>query len=72
MAAALQGKTVKDILFQQRNQGLRQGRAVGSSGSCFGCGQMGHKVKQCPDKRKGVGTKKEPGLCPKCKRKTLG
>ncbi|XP_041911056.1 endogenous retrovirus group K member 5 Gag polyprotein-like [Arvicola amphibius] len=68
MAAALQGKTVKDILFQQRNQGLRQGRAVGSSGSCFGCGRVGHKVKQCPDERKRVGTKKEPGLCPKCKR----
>lgn len=68
MAAALQGKTVKAILFQQRNQGPRQGRAVGSSGSCFGCGRMGHKVKQCPGKRKGVGTKKEPGLCPKCKR----
>ncbi|KAM7327005.1 hypothetical protein ACRRTK_013372 [Alexandromys fortis] len=68
MAAALQGKTVKDILFQQRNQGLRKGRAVGSSGSCFGCGRMGHKVKQCPDERKSVGTKKEPGLCPKCKR----
>lgn len=68
MDAALQEKTVKDILFQQRNQCPRQGRAVGSSGSCFVCGRMGHKVKQCPFKRKGVGTKKEPGLCPKCKR----
>ena len=42
IAAALQGKTVKEILYQQANKGKIKNRVNGPPGSCFSCGQMGH------------------------------
>lgn len=73
LAAALQGKPMKDILFQQQKR--KRQRVSGPPGSCFGCGQFGHRIKNCPQKQqqggtgvKGGGNKKEPGLCPRCKR----
>lgn len=50
MSAALQGKTVKEVLFQQRKP--VKGRASGPSGSCYRCGRSGHQVKQCPNRQK--------------------
>lgn len=41
MAVALQGKTVKEVLFQQRKP--VKGRASGPSGSCYGW--HGHRLK---------------------------
>lgn len=48
MAVALQGKTVKEVLFQQRKPA--KGRASGPSGSCYMSGLSGHQVKQCPNR----------------------
>ncbi|XP_072813410.1 endogenous retrovirus group K member 10 Gag polyprotein-like [Vicugna pacos] len=45
LAAALQGKTVKEVLFQQnRPKHNFQGssRVAGPPGSCYACGQLGH------------------------------
>nr|XP_044997373.1 endogenous retrovirus group K member 10 Gag polyprotein-like [Jaculus jaculus] len=66
LAAALQGKSVKEVLFQQQKGNKRKFNAP--PGSCFGCGKMGHQVKQCPQKQKNDSPRKEPELCPKCKR----
>ena len=71
MAAALQGKTVKEMLFQQRKPA--KGRAPGPPGNCYGCGRPGHRVRQCPDRYKPAPQGpprwgRQPGLCPKCKR----
>ncbi|XP_060244534.1 endogenous retrovirus group K member 24 Gag polyprotein-like [Meriones unguiculatus] len=63
MAAALQGKTIKEALFQQQ-----KGPKNGVSGSCYGCGQMGHQRKKCPNASKKKRNQKDPGLCPRCKR----
>lgn len=49
MATALQGKSVKDILFQQQKR-QQKGRTPGPPGSYFNCGQMGHFSKNCPRK----------------------
>lgn len=59
MAATLQGISVKDILFQQRNQGPGRRRTTESPRSCFGCAQKGHQVRKCPDRE----ARKGPGLC---------
>ncbi|XP_059111594.1 endogenous retrovirus group K member 7 Gag polyprotein-like [Peromyscus eremicus] len=68
MAAALQGKMVRDVLYQQRHPNSRQGKDTGPPGSCFGCGQMGHYIRSCSSKRRGFGSNREPGLCPRCRR----
>lgn len=39
VAAALQGKTVKEVLFQQTRN--NQGKSLGSPGHCFECQQPG-------------------------------
>ncbi|XP_010607768.1 endogenous retrovirus group K member 10 Gag polyprotein-like [Fukomys damarensis] len=68
MAAALQGKTVKEVLYQQHRRGPPK---KGNNGNWFGCGQAGHLIRDCPQcKKNGSFSKppKEPGLCPKCKR----
>lgn len=49
IAATLQGKTVKDVLSQQKNQGP-EARAAGPPGSCFGCGLMAPQIRQCSDR----------------------
>lgn len=67
IAAALQGKSRQEVMFQQR----WPMRTVGPPGSCSGCGQMGHRVKQCPNKQgRPVANPagKPPGDCPRCKR----
>lgn len=48
MTAALQGKTVKEVLFQQRKPNKRE--VTGLLGNCYGYGQMGHRIRQCPNK----------------------
>lgn len=45
IAAALQGITV---MFQQTGKG--KWRVNGPPGSCFGCGQIGHQVRSCPNR----------------------
>lgn len=72
IAAALQGKTVKDFLFQQRNQGPRPGKSIRPPGSCFGCGKMGHKVKWCPGKGIGIGAKRDRIVPEMQEREALG
>ena len=58
IAAALQGKAVKEILYQQANKGKIKNRVNGPPGSCFSCGQIGHRAIQCPQK-KGETTNKQ-------------
>lgn len=75
IAAALQGKTMKEILFQQNKtkKGFQgTSRVAGPPGSCYACGQMGHKANQCPRRgQQPVGQSTlitAPGTCPKCKK----
>lgn len=44
MAAALQRKSIKEVMLQQTRSHGRQGPA----GACFNCGQMEHIGRQCP------------------------
>ncbi|ERE67084.1 protease-like protein [Cricetulus griseus] len=64
MAAALQGTSVKDMLFPQKKQDTGKKKGMKPSGGCFGYGQKGHRVRQCPNR----GENREPGLCPRCMR----
>lgn len=48
IAVALQGKTMKQILSPRTGKGKRK-RASGPPGSCFGCRQIGHLVKNWPN-----------------------
>ncbi|XP_019490556.1 PREDICTED: endogenous retrovirus group K member 5 Gag polyprotein-like [Hipposideros armiger] len=67
IAAAMQGKTIKEVLFQRQRRG--KARVAGPPGSCFECGQMGHQLKQCPKRQAEVSQQgQQPGLCPRCKR----
>lgn len=45
IAAAIQGKPMKEIMYQQArfNTGSH-------SGACFTCGKLGHRAAQCPCK----------------------
>lgn len=61
-AAALQGKTINDVLSQQGDLAPGKTQATGMPGGCFGCGLMGHQVRRCPDRRASLRTKREPGL----------
>nr|XP_019575067.1 PREDICTED: endogenous retrovirus group K member 113 Gag polyprotein-like [Rhinolophus sinicus] len=67
IAAAIQGKPMKEVLYQQArlNAGSR-------SGACFTCGKLGHRAAQCPRKGESenstASAKKPPDICPKCRR----
>lgn len=50
MATALQGKTVKELLFQQRKP--NKSRVASPSGICYRSGQIGHQAKQYPNKNR--------------------
>ncbi|XP_043314266.1 endogenous retrovirus group K member 10 Gag polyprotein-like [Cervus canadensis] len=66
MAASIQGKTIKKILYQQikNNGGVKKG---GPPCSCFSCGQLGHRMAQCP-KKNNLDSTKNPDVCPRCKK----
>ena len=67
IAAALQRKTINDVLSQKRDVGLGKMQATRLPGSCCGCGLMGHQERQCPDRRVSLRTESEPGLCRRCR-----
>lgn len=79
MAAAMKGVPLAAIIQQQqkRNRGgpsSRGHRVAGPPGSCFGCGQMGHLVRHCPQgnsNQNPSGSTQRPlpaEVCPRCKR----
>ncbi|XP_057644071.1 endogenous retrovirus group K member 5 Gag polyprotein-like [Chionomys nivalis] len=68
LAAALQGKTINDVLSQQGDLAPGKAQATGMPGGCFGCGLMGHQIRRCPDRRASPRTRREPGLCRRCRR----
>ncbi|XP_032970406.1 endogenous retrovirus group K member 113 Gag polyprotein-like [Rhinolophus ferrumequinum] len=67
LAAALQGKPIKEVMYQQAKL-----HAGSRSGACFTCGKLGHRAAQCPRKAEpensAAPTKKPPDICPKCRR----
>ena len=67
MAAALQGKTVKEVLYQQQKRDKTSGWPRVPGSSCFSCGQMGHQVAHCPQKQ-AWRPAQAPNICPRCKK----
>nr|ANG58669.1 gag protein [Enzootic nasal tumour virus of goats] len=65
MAAALQGKSIKEVLFQQQAKNKKGYQKSGNSG-CFVCGQPGHRAAVCPQKQQNPAN--TPNLCPRCKK----
>ncbi|XP_032975054.1 endogenous retrovirus group K member 9 Gag polyprotein-like [Rhinolophus ferrumequinum] len=69
LAAALQGKSIHEVMQQQAKL-----HASGRAGACFNCGKMGHRASQCPHKMEANNpsatavVKKPPGPCPRCKK----
>ena len=66
LAAALQGKSIKKVLYQQQMKNKRGLPSRGNAG-CFVCGQPGHRAAFCPQ-RANSGNIKAPNLCPRCKK----
>ncbi|KAB0377584.1 hypothetical protein FD755_012028 [Muntiacus reevesi] len=64
--AALQGKSIKEVLYQQQMKNKRGLPSRGNAG-CFVCGQPGHWAAFCPQ-RANSGNIKTPNLCPRCKK----
>ena len=69
LAMALQGKTVKEVLYQQQKWDKTSGRprVPGLLGSCFSCGQMGHQAAHCLQKQ-ARRPAQAPNICPRCKK----
>ena len=67
MATALQGKTVKEVLYQQQKRDKTSGWPRVPGSSCFSCGQMGHQVAHCPQKQ-AWRPAQAPNICPRCKK----
>lgn len=68
LAAALQGKTINDVLSQQGDLASGKAQATGMPGGCFGCGLMGYQIRRCPKRRTSPRTRREPGLYRRYKR----
>lgn len=81
IAAAMKGVPLATIVQQQFGRGRDRGgggwngrRVPGPPGSCFGCGQTGHLVRNCPrgaDPPGVLDRKPRPGpteVCPRCRR----
>ena len=67
MAAAFQGKTVKEVLFQQTRNS--RSKSFGGPGCCFECQQRGHFARNCPQSRSPQKPlPRSPGLCLKCEK----
>ena len=48
LAAALQGKTVKEVLYQQRKRDKTSGRPRVPGSGCFSCGRLGPSGRPLP------------------------
>ena len=63
LAAALQGKTINDVLSQQGDIVPGRTQVIKMPGGYFRCGLMGHQVRLCADRKVSPRTRKELGLC---------
>lgn len=70
MAVAFQGKTVKNVLSHQGNQGPER-RTVWFPASYFGCDQMRQWIRQYPVRWVSLGARREPGPCRRYKMQEL-
>ncbi|XP_055293591.1 endogenous retrovirus group K member 10 Gag polyprotein-like [Moschus berezovskii] len=61
LAAALQGKSIKEVLYQQQIKNKRRPIASGNAG-CFVCGQPGHRAAFCPQ-RGNTNNVRTPNTC---------
>ena len=66
LAAALQGKSIKEVLYQPQMKNKRALPSRGNAG-CFVCGQPGHRAAFCPQQANSENIK-TPNLCPRCKK----
>ena len=67
LAATLQEKTVKEVLYQQQKQDKTSGRPRVPGSGCFSCGQMGHQAAHCLQKQ-AQRPAQAPNICPRCKK----
>jgi hypothetical protein len=58
--ATAQGKSMQQVLSRQTGKGKR--RVNGPPGSCFGCGQTGHLVRNCQIKLRKIMRKKQESV----------
>ena len=67
LAATLQEKTVKKVLYQQQKRDKTSGRSQVPGSGCFSCGQMGHQATHCLQKQ-AQRPAQAPNICPRCKK----